>query len=1859
MYIKFKRNLITIIGKTKQRQFFKRITGSLLSVVLLWSNLFIIPFSVSDVSVLYCGLEEHVHTEQCYDDDLALVCGLEEHTHTEECYTEPVKSSKSWLQELLNPSGASVETERSANTNVVIYFASKEADWKTDSKYKLYANVNRKGDGDDWKQVEMTKTNYTFTYDSVTYYVYKATVELLYGGAGEIQFQTYYNQDWKSQVVAVTATKWETADFFEGKIFVKELPEYSFVDYTEGETPVFTKNVYYDATLSKLSYNGSSSYGEAAIPRASGNNEVNTVVCHWWKGSGNNASGDVTMTKLDSHTSGNNTWSDVYRADIPEGAEKVIFYGGTWTNFSDRTDGLTIPTELTNPCYYGNTSDHVIYHNSDANKRGGYWNQLYTIHDGGDPVDISTGSFSRDSTKLYLNTTLYDYYSDYELNVNADGTSFNRDQYSNSENTPINSHRIYQQFRQFNQALSFYYDDAKAASPLYWGNFQNFNGSHFDEISDTLNLYGYTKSAGSEKYKFFAENNSMWGFNGVNVGNDGEQATQGLVSDTLDQNGNLMIKTNSNYVQAPFFNESFLKGNNSKNSVLGKIYNNVSFPFTKSPLRSKSSTSATGTVDYWVFDSRNTNLQLKNDSTNGYYLAETNETVKGATTTGITEKGNFFPFNTTTQSGIAQKLNYGFATKLEFTFRLTSDGMVNDSTHTPVPIEFNFSGDDDVWVFIDGNLALDVGGGHGRVEGTINFGGSGSEKSSTVQRVKIRNSSTGGTETDKVSNFSLKGSNTDEHTLTMFYMERGLWESNLEITFNFPDENQIEVEKQVDTSQVNDKFKNLFDGKDIFTFDIKTLATHYGAFVASGSDAQEVSVPLENNNGASLTSADSEVEFKNYIEPNHDYVGSDASKVIRWKSEKDDADSSHRSMHYGQIELDNAIALIDKQYIQFDFLFNCSGTPSLQNLFIDLLDENKNTLLTAENMSVSGCVSGSPTMAQNQWITLKLNLEKMLLNTSYDKSVKYIRIGYDLGRNVYIRNMSFLPSAKVTEEVGFTTSQKDIPDYNSSKTGQLEIPKNAVYTSSLGNTSRIGSDGTFTLQNGEKVTFHDQFRLGSYMYIAEEANSLFTTKWSMYEDNKAVASFSAGSTIVNPTTIPSMTNVSTSMYVDDGRTEVYQAGTEQNPIANTGYTETKRVDNTFVFRSYSDPDKTATATKLKVVFTNTVNTGILTIGKKQPDGSTLTNEEFEFVVEFSNVGGLNLEGNTPVVESFKLKVGGEHTITGIPLNTQYFIYELKRSEADVSLDHVQIGDNKVDHISTYYREGEENKLAYLYSGTITSASSVSVDFYNQKKAVTSLELKKLWYESNGSSDPTALDDGQTPSSIKVQLQRSTNGTDWTAVDDYKDVTISHNYTEWENFTYKFEGLDKYYDLNSNEYKYRVVELDASGNVVNENTNFTLSGSNYTVGTYTTSTEGTGNSKKFTQTITNTLNPVVKIIVTKQWKDSNNTVLTGDDIPSANVTVQLQRKTNSTSWSAVTDNSYNNVSLPNGNSWTYTFENLPKYTGSTEYQYRVVELDGSSNPIVENGTVTVNGTSYKVTYSSLDVAGTNTYTQKIFNTEDSKIKISVTKVWQNSSGGTLSQTPASVNVRIRRKVGSGEWENVGEAQTLNSGNSWTYTSGDLPKKNGSNADYTYDVVEVGESGREITIGSTKYTVTYSNAINASDSNQTDWTITNKAVPTVSLAITKQSASDSNIKLQNVKFTLEKQDESGNSWYFVNDNIETGTDGKASVTGLLPGTYRLTEIKTAEGYSLLKAPIEIVIVNNSGTYSATVDNSTVEMNKSEDVYTLQLTVYNKQKFLLPATGGVNGFEFWILGGLCVIAVPLLLYAFTVYKKGGRKA
>ena len=1195
--------------------------------------------------------------------------------------------------------------------------------------------------------------------------------------------------------------------------------------------------IYYDATFSKLPTTGTGdTSGNYSIPKA---NNSETIYYRIKGGNGNSEKG--TLVKDDTN-------ENLYYVDIPQeySSNSSIIFSGEEINDDNATKGngvstewLEIPTDGKN-CFYADTNDDAVY---KGTTRGGYWAPKGTLRDaekgkdtGTKVVDIKSAPFTEEANTKYVTSTLYDYYTDYELNGN------NRGSYDQS--SPTVSHRNWVPFRQFDQALSDYYKDAKAEYPIYTGHFQPGGGTNFSDIATTLNLFGYDKFK-----RFMAINNSQYNEDPQNNDNNHTYyAYQGLVKDTTSTGkatGEPLLKGTG--AVEPHFNKEFLLGKNSKNAKLGEVYDNVAFPFTKKQIFGEDQG-----VDYWCFDSKDTTLYLKQNSEQNsdskYFLqsqsANNRESSKNVSASSTPKDPyGYFPFNETAKPGVFSTYNYGFGTKLQMDFTLTDDGMVEtekaDGTTEKTSIKFFFSGDDDVWVFIDGQLALDVGGAHGEVSGLLEFGETdtedGKKNSVTAYVSKVKTGGTSGSDKDdkngnspvktvtynkEVIKFYAQGTTLpldkgQKHTLTMYYMERGMWESNMAVAFNFPDNNELQVQKEVELSKVDPEFKNCFKDQKIFNFTIQNQATHYGKTDAvgpneSGTQSQKVNLN-ESNIAAATPGNEYDYIFRRETNPWPD-SGNENEQVLHWYARFTDTQSAAREKRRGILTLENPINIKDMRFLTFQVYVDPKdhgGDLSLNNLYLELLDENNVQKGSLGTTGINGATYGSVEVKTGAWVTVKLDLHKMKEQGGFNNNVKTIRVGDNYNRNIYFRDFTFIPKAVPSKMTGFTTDQKEIPDYGSAESGHLENAENAQYTSSNDtDTQLVDKDGRFVLEAGETVTFSNQFRRGSYISLKEELNqNLYDTTWTVCENGKAVESTNPEDTLNVKTVTFGRDRSLKEQYdppkgPDDGRTEVYD---NTDGVKNDGYTaNSKKPDkNTIVFRSYKDPDETSsTLTKLKVKYVNTVKTGGLKIQKKAAEGETLTGT-YTFKVTFNDVGGEGLE-EKPIEGTVTIKGESTGTITGIPIGTRYTIEEVGSTDG-AKLQSVTVPDScKSAHVikNNTMVEGVIEKSKDPNNPELTAI------FTNTQRTLINIEFDKLWEGTDN------LSTANRPDTIYIQLQRrlatSQNDADWKPVnypraDSPNYVTINRGTYGW---LYTFSGLDQYQintDKSHTDYVYRIVE----------------------------------------------------------------------------------------------------------------------------------------------------------------------------------------------------------------------------------------------------------------------------------------------------------------------------------------------------------------------------------------------------------------------------------------------------------------------
>lgn len=1349
--------------------------------------------------------------------------------------------------------------------------------------------------------------------------------------------------------------------------------------------------IYYDATFSKMALNGDT--GDFSIPKANNNNKE--TIYYRIKGDGVESESG-TLVK-------DGTNENLYYIDIPQGYRSIIFSGeeinddNTTRQNGVSTEWLPIPTDDKN-CFYADTNDDAVY---KGTTRGGYWAPKGTLRDaekgkdtGTKVVDIKSAPFTEEANTKYVTSTLYDYYTDYELNGK------NRGSYDQS--SPTVSHRNWVPFRQFDQALSDYYKDAKAEYPIYTGHFQPGGGTNFSDIATTLNLFGYDKFK-----RFMAINNSQYNEDPQNNDNNHTYyAYQGLVKDTTSTGkatGEPLLKGTG--AVEPHFNKEFLLGKNSKNAKLGEVYDNVAFPFTKKQIFGEDQG-----VDYWCFDSKDTTLYLKQNSeqnSDSKYFLQSQSANNRESSKNVSASSNpkdpygYFPFNETAKPGVFSTYNYGFGTKLQMDFTLTDDGMVEtekaDGTTEKTSIKFFFSGDDDVWVFIDGQLALDVGGAHGEVSGLLEFGKADEKNNSVTAYVsRVKTGGTSGSDKDdkngnspvktvtynkEVINFYAQGTTLNDldkgkkHTLTMYYMERGMWESNMAVAFNFPDNNELQVQKEVDLTNVTDEdFKNCFKNQKIFNFTIQNQATHYGekeAAKPNPSDTQKVNLTATGNKIEPATPGKKDDYIFELVknpwpdskpdsgqDPGQD-TGQNTEQVLHWYARYMDTQSAAREKRRGILTLENPINIKDMRFLTFqvyvDTTDGSEGDLSLNNLYLELLDDKDVQKGSLDTSGINGATYGSVEVTTDQWVTVKLDLHKMKERDGFNDNVKTIRVGDNYNRNIYFRDFTFIPKAVPSKMTDFTTDQKEIPDYGSAESGHLENAENAQYTSSNDtDTQLVDKDGRFVLEAGETVTFSDQFRRGSYISLKEELNqNLYDTTWTVCENGHVVESMKEGNSVTLPSTIPSLDG-QTGSSPNDGRTEKIRPNDDQT---GNSYTGNKPSADTIVFRSYKDPDETSsTLTKLKVKYVNTVKTGGLKIQKKAAAGEENTIKgTYTFKVTFNDVGGEGLE-EKPIekIVTINMSEAGDHTktITGIPVGTRYTIEEVKTSD-DSRLQSVTVPDGNEAHVIN--NTMVEGVIVASENPSNPNDLKVTAIFTNTQRKLINIEFDKHWKDANNEDIVTT----NQPDEIYIQLQRrlanSAEDAPWDVVDyptsGSKYVTVHHTDNGW---LYPFNNLDQYPVGGSaaNNYIYRIVEgtVDEAGNFTAADGTITIKGNTYVVtaeatansetnsetnsagsstdNTATGTTDGTitGGSGKIE--LTNKLqNPkfVLDIIKKDAEKDEK-----GNDVPLSGVEFKLEKLVETTEGKTQVDTTYTGTTNDNGKITPNPFTNLEPGT------YRLTE-----------------------------------------------------------------------------------------------------------------------------------------------------------------------------------------------------------------------------------------------------------------------------------------------------------------------------------
>lgn len=458
---------------------------------------------------------------------------------------------------------------------------------------------------------------------------------------------------------------------------------------------------------------------------------------------------------------------------------------------------------------------------------------------------------SSDTELLNVKSTFFDYYNDEEVDgswrtslsgfyrtVKSGNTSHNREPYE-----------------KFNRAIAQYANGVNNSSwttPLYFGD--------FNTDKDGYQKDGYAGYGVSNLKKFLSVPNNS---NATSSGTSGSVA--GLADVTLADNK----KLSKNGVTMPYFDEDWLVKNGYGTVV------HSDFPMRK--------TTDKHGQDYYEYDSLNgkdncyfdgyENLASGGNLTMNYAGGKSNsvyDALSGFSKSTINNPG-FFPFDRQKDHS-NNGYDFGFGMRLDLDFTLGANGKTNGEDTV-----FNFSGDDDLWVYLDGVLVLDMGGDHKMSQGCIDFTtlksyvnnidttfqGSdlvyknSSDKSGYSYSAEFPALFSDDTETRGSSKFNNNNVNA-HHTLTVFYMERGMIESNLKVGFNFePITDSLDVTKTVDTSNVNTKLQTAVKNADDFGFAIQENGADVSNKKYKYSDNGTINNAKTNGNTATLSDGDS------------------------------------------------------------------------------------------------------------------------------------------------------------------------------------------------------------------------------------------------------------------------------------------------------------------------------------------------------------------------------------------------------------------------------------------------------------------------------------------------------------------------------------------------------------------------------------------------------------------------------------------------------------------------------------------------------------------------------------------------------------------------------------------------------------------------------------------------------------------------------------------------------------------------------------------------------------------------------------------------------------------------------------------
>lgn len=1373
--------------------------------------------------------------------------------------------------------------------------------------------------------------------------------------------------------------------------------------------------------------------------------------------------------------------------------------------------------------------------------------EIYSLGDGS--AEVLEGDFSTQDNTYYATATLYDYYSLWEQSGQSIKEAPGGYDY-NKQGVLLNI-GISKYFEQFGNDTT----DTSTRTPLYFGAGSMNDAGWRDTLTKTFYWLNTLYEMNSKLH-----NNT----DHANVWKENDGSRRGLVdptltNDTLTQNGHA----------APYFSETFLRGDNALDITLGSVYSNIRFPFTQNE------------NGYWEYDSSTEGRTLKQDPDGTYYMAKTGAFYlnHGSEKESVITAA-YMPFSET-QPGYGdtektavrkEKLNYMFGQRLDLTFTVPEGGQVNmadpEQEENMQPVTFEFQGDDDCWIFIDGQLVLDMGGIHDAVRGTINFAtntwslyrdldNKDHKDIGVADDGSLLTSTAGKLPSSGTFIFNNQDSTTT-HTLTMFYMERGLNASNLKLTFNFPQQNTLRVTKEVDTSGVNPLFADAMENLGSFEIELQTMATsgipldvkNSAGYVQTESKA--LYTPTDGTDGTfklptapagGSAKVETELDGPSYL---------NVTQPTGWETDPPPAATDTDPGPWltlrppgGTINLSQPTASGEKYAFLELELYNATQDNRGGDLYIQMEDAGHRTVTgTARTL---GYMKEANLFLPNARSLVRISLDALVGNTKdFDLSkVTAVRIalknGTGTGENeghYRLYSAKFGTEWNVQLSTGFSVGDDQISDYGSlspdgqsgTYRGTYQPANGAWYTrqtrdeggSVSESVASVVQGGQFSLADDQTAVFTDKFRVGSYIRLQEIVDeTLFKTTWSIRENGEPVSynwllpdrpdvekvtnppdwGFTRGET-------PLENQAGTAP--DDGRTEVVDSGTfnkyefdtSGQPITETGG---------FVYRSYLYPDNNENLPiDLEVVFHNTMRTGSFTI-VKQLDKEMHVGERwpvgtYTFDVYYTNIAGRALEQYLPAQTSVE-----------------------------------GVGDHYV-HQAVTITTDENGRGEYRMTGVPAGTEYIIRERPSNGATLVGLEATQ----------------GQGENALPL-------------ADAVKDVKE-----------------------NGGEYDYSNAYIQ-----------------------YTT-TEVTEEAKEPTYTFTNKNEPFI-MEVQKEWVGTPPA-----DVDKIEIKVMRRQagSTNEADWDDVTEDYFGDTAgtivLSKDNDWTSEFSKTVYPTAGENGDNKTILYEYK---IVEEGVGQGNLAGYRVEYTEEKGDSAEGETRVItYKAINSPTGLTLQKDWLDNANRDETR-PTAVRVKLQRSSdypdnpANANWQTIDEngkpvtvtdatgekAYITLQSPTWSHTLEGLPASdsNNNNKPYYYRLQEVQVwdqvNNSWVDLASQKeYEPQYSEPVTL---DQAATITVQNALRTVELKITKKDATDSSKLLKGAEFRLERLKQQNGEWvvdngwrpnaddgpdaneYYLTET--TGANGELIFENLSPGTYRLTETKAPGGYAASFTPVDVTL------------------------------------------------------------------------------